>query len=250
VPLPVQPLGDKLPVGTIEARITDALTSATTRQGDIVHAVLTKPLLDPTKKQVILPEGTQLEGSVLQAKPARWWSRNGKLRFTFRQIELPPGFAMQTTSAQPSNEIEPQSQPATQTPAPKPSTPQLLTRPIHGQLTASEAAPGQNISIDEEGGAKATGGKGKYLAPLVLGVMAAAAGDDDEKDGSALRNGVVSNGFGLVIRVVTMASSNRQFAQGFAYYALAKSVYKRWIAKGNEITFPKDTRVEIELSER
>lgn len=249
-PLPVEPLGEKFPTGAIEARITDDLTSSKAKQGDAVHAVLTKPLLDPTHAKVLLPEGTQLEGSVVQAKAARWWARNGKLRFTFRQIELPPGFAAQAAPAQPSNEIEPQSQ--TQPSAPKKSTPQLLTRSIHGQLTASEADKGQSVTIDSEGGAQATGGKNKYLAPLALGLMAAASGGDgDNKDGGGgLRNGVVSNGFGIVIRVVTLASSNRQLAQGFAYFALSKSVYKRWISKGKEITFPKDTRVEIELSER
>jgi hypothetical protein len=47
-----------------------------------------------------------------------------------------------------------------------------------------------------------------------------------------------------------MAASNRGLAQGFAYFALSKSIYKRWIAKGHEVSFPKDTRLEIELSER
>jgi hypothetical protein len=248
-PLPVQPLGDRTPTGTIEARLTQDLDSATAKNGASVNAVLTKPLLDPTQKEVILPEGTHLTGSVLQAKPARWFARNGKLRFTFHQIELPAGFAAQARPAQPSNGIEPQSQPATQASSHNESTPQLLSRPIHGQMTAAEAAPGQDVSVDSEGGAKAGSGKNKYLAPLTLGVLAASSMDGDEAS-DVLKNGVVSNGFGVIVRIATMAASNRGLAQGFAYFALSKSIYKRWIAKGHEVSFPKDTRLEIELSKR
>lgn len=218
-PLPLQPLGDRAPAGTIEARLMQALGSATVKQGASVNAVLTKPLLDPTQKEVVLPEGTHLTGSVLQAKPARWFARNGKLRFAFRSIELPTG-----------------------------SEQQAMEHTVHGLMTAAEAAPGQDVSVDSEGGAKAGSGKNKYLAPLALGVLAASSMDGDEAS-DIFKNGVVSNGFGLVARVVTMAASNRGLAQGFAYFALSKSVYKRWIAKGHEVSFPKNTRLEIELAE-
>jgi hypothetical protein len=50
-------------------------------------------------------------------------------------------------------------------------------------------------------------------------------------------------------RIATMGYREPQRCQDFAYYALAKSVYKRWIARGSEPTFPKDTRVQIEPSE-
>ncbi len=219
-PLPLQPLGDGPPTGVIEARLTQDLGSATVKQGSSVNAVLTKPLLDPTQKEVILPEGTLLTGSVLQAKPARWFARNGKLRFAFRSIELPEG-----------------------------SEQQAMEHTVHGLMTAAEAAPGQDVSVDSEGGAKAGSGKNKYLAPLALGVLAASSMDGDEAS-DIFKSGVVSNGFGLVARVVTMAASNRGLAQSFAYFALSKSIYKRWIAKGHEVTFPKDTRLEVELAER
>src|SRR6266851_6753837 len=219
-PLPLQPLGDRTPTGIIEARLTQDLASGTVRQGASVNAVLTRPLLDPTQKEIVLPEGTHLTGSVLQAKPARWFARNGKLRFAFRSIELPEG-----------------------------SEQQAMEHTVHVLMTAAEAAPGQDVSVDSEGGAKAGSGKNKYLAPLALGVLAASSMDGDEAS-DIFKSGVVSNGFGLVARVVTMAASNRGLAQGFAYFALSKSIYKRWIAKGHEVTFPKDTRLEVELAER
>ena len=122
---------------------------------------------------------------------------------------------------------------------------------VHGQLTAAEASPEQNLSIDSEGGVKARADKGQLLAPLLLGVLAATSMDRDRNhEGDAVKNGAVSNGFGLAVRVVTMASGNRNLASGFAYFALSKSIYRRWIAKGNEAAFPRDTLVEVELASR
>ncbi len=235
-PLPVLPLTEKSLVGVIEARLTQDLNSATTKQGETVDAVLTKPLLDTTRKQVLLPEGTHLEGVVLQAKPARWFARNGKLRFTFRRVDLPQSQTVDVPQQAP--ELE----------SPQAATSSSSDHQIHGRMITSEANRNQNVEIDSEGGAKATGGPNKYIAPLVLGLFAASAslGDDD----NVVKNGVVSNGFGLMARIATMATANRGVTQGFAYYALSKSIYKRWIARGSELTFPKDTRIQIELSQR
>ncbi len=71
----------------------------------------------------------------------------------------------------------------------------------------------------------------------MLGLFAASAslGDDD----NVVKNGVVGNGFGIMARLATMATANRGVAIGFSYYSLSKSVFKRWIAKGNELIFPK-----------
>jgi hypothetical protein len=56
MPLPLQPLGDGPPKGLIEARLTQDLGSAIVKKGASVNAVLTKPLFDPTQKEVVLPE--------------------------------------------------------------------------------------------------------------------------------------------------------------------------------------------------
>lgn len=230
-PMPVKPYNGGPLTGVIEARLTQDLNSATAKQGEVVHAVLTRPLLDSAKHEVILPEGTQIEGVVLQAKPARWFARNGKLRFTFRQIDMPQA----------------QSAPSAAVSQPEPLEPSA-NRTIHGRMITSEADHRQNVTIDSEGGAQATGGSNKYVAPLVLGLFAASAslGDDD----NVVKNGVIGNGFGLMARIATMATANRGVAMGFSYYSLSKSVFKRWIARGNELTFPKNTRIQIELSER
>jgi hypothetical protein len=61
---------------------------------------------------------------------------------------------------------------------------------------------------------------------------------------------VITNGFGFVARVAALASANAAVGRGFAYFALSKSIYYRWIARGHEVQFPKDTQIEILPNER
>jgi hypothetical protein len=37
---------------------------------------------------------------------------------------------------------------------------------------------------------------------------------------------------------------------GFAYYEVGKVVFDTWIARGHEVVFAKNTRLEIELAQR
>lgn len=217
-PIPVtNTLSDK-PRGTLQARLTEPVGSDLSKPGSTITATLSEPLFDEQHTHILLPEGTRLTGSVIQSEPAKSFGRNGKLRFTFRKIEIDGA-----------------------------------NQPIHGQLTAAEANGRQNLAIDEEGTAKTTS-PNKVLGTLTLLLLASASHDHDDKDGGGgnnpVRAGVVSNGFGLLARGFAMASQTRNVSTGLAYYALAKNVYRQWIAKGKDVTFPKDTRIQIELSER
>jgi hypothetical protein len=210
-PLP-QAETDATPTGIVEARLTVDLNSAKDRHGAPVMAVLTRPLLTPDGKQVIFPEGAKLEGLVTESQPARWFSRNGRLRFTFRSID-----------AEGKSGIT-----------------------VHGQLAGAEASG--KVKISEEGTATASSGPDKYLAPMALGLLTVASyGDDAAHAGNSA---VISNGFGFVARVAAMASANAAVGRGFAYFALSKSIYYRWIARGREVQFPKDTQIEILLNNR
>lgn len=202
------------PTGVVEARLTVDLSSAKDKHGAPVTAVLTRPLLTPDGRQVLFPEGAKMEGLVTLAQPARWFARNGKLRFTFRSIEAEGGTAAK----------------------------------VHGQLAAAEASTKTKMKITEEGTAASSSGPGKYLAPMALGVMTAASYGDDAA--SPRNSAVISNGFGFAARVAAMASANAAVGRGFAYFALSKSIYSRWIARGHEVQFPKDTQIEILLNER
>ena len=59
-----------------------------------------------------------------------------------------------------------------------------------------------------------------------------------------------SNGFGLIARVASLATRSTPVVEGFAFYALGKSIYFRFLDKGNETTFQQSTQIEFSLSER
>jgi hypothetical protein len=204
--------------GTMQARLTQGISSASAKKGDPVSGVLVKPFCNP-QGGVMLPAGTSLNGLVIQTRPARSFGRSGHLRFSFRSISAPDTAA----AAQPA-------------------------QPIEGSLSSIQGKQGQNVALDSEGGTRAQPDKGRFLAPLVLGALtvAAAGGDNDD----ILQHGVASNGFGIVTRVVTMATASRNASLGFAIFALSKSLYRRFIARGHEVSFPVNTELSISLSRR
>jgi hypothetical protein len=220
--LPVDDLHGRMPAGSLDARLLTSLSSETARRGDVVEAVVTKPLLTLDGSRVMVPEGTHLFGKVVQVQPARRLGRNGSLRFSFSRLDLPVAQAPQQSFE------------------------------IHGHLTGAETAPGEHISMDEEGQAKASDSPAKYAEPALLAVLAAGAGPDDSHPGTAAPGaaGYSSNGFGLIARIVSLSTRDTNVIQGFAYYSLAKSLYFNFLDKGHDTTFPHDTEVRVTLSER
>jgi hypothetical protein len=212
-PIPPAPAVD-LSSGTMQARLIAGISSASSKKGDPVSAVLVKPFCNP-QGRLMLPAGTSLNGVVVQARPARSFARNGRLRFSFRSIGAPGA----------------------------PATGQR----IESSLSSIQGQKGQNVAIDEEGGTRAQPDKGRFLAPLLLGVMAVASNDDDS---GIARQGVTSNGFGLAARIVTMATASRNASTGFAVFAFGKSIYRRYIARGHQVSFPTNTELSIALSRR
>jgi hypothetical protein len=230
VPAPVADLSELKLTGNIEARLVDPVDSNTASTGMPVEAVLTQPLFesDPaaplqtadatapvssqTHGKLLLPEGTHLIGSVVEAKPAGMFGHNGSLRLTFRKVELPAGDE----------------------------------RVVHGRVIAAETVKSDRLQIDEEGQVKANGGN-RFLAPITLGSLAAVS---DSTGAGLLREAMTSNGLDLLARVVGTASSNGGLISGFAYYEVGKVVFDTWIARGHEVVFAKNTRLEIELAQR
>ena len=51
-------------------------------------------------------------------------------------------------------------------------------------------------------------------------------------------------------RIVTMATASRNASTGFAVFAFGKSVYRRYIARGHQVSFPANTELAIDLSKR
>jgi hypothetical protein len=236
VPAPIEAadLSELKLTGNIEARLVDPVDSNTATAGMPVEAVLTQPLFendqtpsssaqsgetaDPVQGQnqghgkLLLPEGTHLIGSVVEAKPAGMFGHNGSLRMTFRKVELPEGDE----------------------------------RLVHGRVIAAESVRADRVQIDQEGQIKANGGS-RFLAPITLGSLAAVS---DSTGVGLVREAMTSNGLDLLTRVVGTAASNGGLISGFAYYEVGKIVYDTWIARGHEVVFAKNTRLEIELAQR
>jgi hypothetical protein len=206
-------VGSKLANVTVRARLLSDLSSASSISGEPVQALVTDPVFDD-QHRLILPEGTALNGIVTRSKPAKWFARNGQLRFTFQSLSL-PGDAQ---------------------------------RALHGIVAAAESNKDSRITIDEEGNAKAQSAPNKVLAPLALAFLATSGLHDD--DGSGSGQSFLAGGFAWGGRLVVLAARSTPVSAGFAYYALSHSVYSRWIARGHNVDFPKDTRVEIQFGER
>ncbi len=219
-------LGGRLPPGSIaHARLITPLTSATAQKGDVVEAVLSQPLLDG-QRHLILPEGSRLEGTVLQVHPARHMKKNGQLRIAFQQLIPPDGIAQK----------------------------------VETTLEAVESAKAANLKLDSEGGAEATTPKTRYLATAISITLAAASangGDTDVDNGIAhvkantgaqVAGGV--NGFKLVGMALGLAVHSRALGYTMGAYGAGISIYSHFIARGNEVVFPKNTAMDLEVATR
>ncbi len=232
VPAPVQvaDLSELKLTGDIEARLVDPVDSSTASAGMPVEAVLTQPLFEsdpaavataadstggtatPVHGKLLLPQGTHLIGSVVQVKPAAMFGHNGSLRLTFNKAQLPEGDE----------------------------------RLVHGRVIAAESVRSDRVQIDDEGQIKANSAN-RFLAPITLGALAAVS---DSTGAGLVREALTSNGLDLLTRVIGTASSNGGLVSGFGYYEVGKVVFDTWIARGHEVVFAKNTRLEIELAQR
>ncbi len=191
----------------LHAYLEQTISSAKEKPGDTFEAVVAEPIFDEGHTLAI-PQGSQLLGTITQAKPARWFGRSGKLRFNFREVKLPGG---------PSQRVD-------------------------GTLTGADASKSSDLQLDAEGGVQQKSRKGAAI-PLVMTFLAGRALDED---GSLAGNSAVaSNGFGIVGRVVGIVASSRNLSAGIGFYAAALSFYERWVARGHDVVFRKDTRIEV-----
>ncbi|MGH7867425.1 MAG: hypothetical protein ACREP9_07270, partial [Candidatus Dormibacteraceae bacterium] len=126
-------VGTAPPAGSVvEATLLTTISSATAHRGTPVEAIITRPVFSKDH-QLIIPEGSKLEGAVMQAEPARrlHLHRNGVLRFAFDKIQTPQG------------------------------APQF----IEGSLAGVVVDKNEKLKLDSEGGAHSTTSKMDYAAP-------------------------------------------------------------------------------------
>jgi hypothetical protein len=193
----------------LSAYLEQTISSAKQKKGDTFDAIVAAPVIRPDNT-VEIPQGSLLVGTITQSKPARSFARAGKLRFDFRELRF-PGAA---------------------------------SKPVEGTLAGANSNKSENLKIDSEGGVQPQP-KNRVIVPLVLTFLAGRALDND---GNLTANTAVSsNGFGIVGRVVGIVSGSRYLAAGIGYYAAALSVYERWLVHGHNVTFEKNTRIEVTM---
>jgi hypothetical protein len=217
-------IGGALPPGSVvHARLITPLTSATTQKGDEVEAVLSRPLFDGDV--LILPQGSHLRGSVLQARPARRLKKNGQLRVTFRELTPPDGVAEK----------------------------------IQATLETVEAAKNGNVKLDAEGGAEATTPKTRYLSTAVSVWLAGASrgGDHDHGDvgGNAAgdpggRAAGGAGGFKLIGIALGVAVQSQAFGRAMGVFGAGRSVYSNFLSRGREVVFQKNMAMDIGIGRR
>jgi hypothetical protein len=213
----------------VEARLLTPLNSATAVKGAAVSAVVTRPLFSAKhKERLLLPEGTRLEGDVVQVRPARRLDRTGQLRFVIRKMELPSGSWDR----------------------------------VDASVAGLEVGRGANLKLDSEGGASVTKSKKRFLTTALSLAVAATtvAGDSDHHLGSspgniaggdAGRSGLGgASGYRLVGLALGLGVHSQILGSVLGFYGAARSVYFHFLARGRNVVLAKDTPMEITFGPR
>jgi len=214
-------VGSAPPNGSlVRVLLMTPLSSATAKKDTQVEAVLSEPLFS-AEHQLILPQGSRLEGFVLQAKPARELKRNGDLRIVFRKLELPDG----TQSV------------------------------VEAGLDGVEVGGGDNLQLDAEGGAHAVSPKTRYLSTGIAIALAATSAIPDIDIGpngtsitantTGVRAAAGGTGYKLIGIALSVAVHSRPVTMGMGVYGGALSVYEHFLSRGQDVVFPKNTPMDI-----
>lgn len=197
----------------LDAYLEQTISSANEKMGNTFDARVAKPVFN-ANHTIAIPEGAVLVGTITEAKPAKIFGRSGKLRFDFRELKMPG---------------------------------EATSQRVLGTLAGADTNGAQNLKIDVEGGVQSKP-KNRIIVPLVLTFL---AGRGLDGDGSAAGHAAVaSNGFGIIGRVVGIAVGSRGLAAGIGFYAAGLSVATRWIMRGQNVTFVKNTRIEVTTTSR
>jgi type IV secretory pathway VirB10-like protein len=213
-------IGAALPKNSlIHALLITPLNSATAKKGEEIEAVVSQPLFDGD--HIILPAGSRIKGSILQAQPARRLHHNGQLRIVFREIVPPDGIAQRVVAS----------------------------------LEGVQAAKNDHMRLDAEGGAEASTPKSRYFSTglsLALASTSLRQHTDEDDLGGTQQSGVGGGaaGFKLVGIVVSALVKSQSLGMAMGAYGASRSVYSHFVARGQEVVFPRNTAMEIGIGSR
>lgn len=201
----------------IQAYLSDALSSAMSKPGETIKATVAEPIYN-ADHTIAVPQGATIVGAVTKARPARSFGRGGTLHFDFRQLILPGGNA----------------------------------RNVRASLIGADSSAPDKLALDSEDQVKPKP-QGKLLVPFTLLVLAARPLDVDKGDGAGGgfgKDAVASNSLGVIGSIIGTALPQRNVAAGIGYYGAAVSIYERWIKRGRDVTFARDTRLVLQTTPR
>ena len=213
-------IGTPPPFGSVvHAQLVTALSSAQSKKGEPVEAVITQPLF--VSDQLFLPQGSRIQGTVLQARPARRLARNGHLRIVFHQVVLPSG----------------------------------AEQKVEASLEAVEAAKTQHLNLDSEGGAEVVTPRTRYLTTGIAVALASASAQpehDHDTENSDFAGGAANgaSGFKLVGTLVGALAHSRVVSSGLGFYGAGMSVYYHFLARGRDVVYPKGMSMVVGLGGR
>jgi hypothetical protein len=211
------------PESILSARLVGAIDSRHATKDTIVDAVVTRPVFSAAH-ELILPAGTRLAGRVTFVKSARHFRRNGQLRFLFETVHA-PGSESKTLLA---------------------------------SLYSVEAGRTERLAVDEEGGAKVTNSPTRFVAPALgtlalVGLSHGRLETDTDGAGPEMQYGGPVSGslagfVGASLTGVTIASLARPAAVALGVAGVVRTTYASVFAKGREVVFPADTRIQVQLA--
>lgn len=211
------------PSSILNARLVTTLDSAKTPKGTPIRAIVSEPVFS-ADHQLILPEGTTLDGEVTFAAAAKRFHRNGQLRFLFERVQVPSGAAS----------------------------------PLMASLESAHASGDDHMVLDDEGGAKLENPKTRFIAPALA--LLALRGNldrhdhlDPDGDGHVIHSdnpAAVSAGgfFGLGILGIPLSHMAPPVGLALSIFGAAKTVYSNILSKGREVQFPADTPIRLQLA--
>jgi hypothetical protein len=225
---------EPVPDSTLKARLVAEVSSATATRGTPVTAVLTEPLYSPTH-QLILPANSRLVGEVVKAKAARKLHHNGELRVIFEQIETSEEGVQALAQVQ----RQEQAQAAER------------SQSMIGNLEGVEVDRRANMQLDEEGGARTTDSKTRYLSSGLAVMLAAAASHTEvehgttEMAGPGVRSAAGGSGFRLTGALLSLVAKSTPVSVAIGAYGASMSIYANFLSRGHDVVLPKDTPMEI-----
>ncbi len=121
---------------------------------------------------------------------------------------------------------------------------------VDTSLQGVESDSAGKVQLETEGGAKSTPSKNRYLstgASVGLALIGS-GGKRDVGEAGPTTGGLT--GYKLIGILVGAVYQNHTYAILMSAYGGGSSIYRNFIARGREITFPKDTAMDIGFGNR